>query len=618
MLNTPQLSETKRALLEKYIRGDLPPTVLAASAQTQQAEADVAGPRASLMPVQTGGSRRPFFFLHGEPAGGPFYCFPLARALEPDQPFYVLDPYRLEDLKTLPTLEAMAAAHIEALRAVQPEGPYLLGGFCDGGLVAYEMACQLHAQGQTVDLLVLVDPVAPATRGRLQLVRGLINFLGNLMELGQDKRLDWFLWLRHIYNYLLFSHERRLKVAERSETHEQVQLERNRYKGISALPELDALFPTTDTLRDDYPGIFDWVALSYRQSLYPGKITFFWPSEKPSRKEWRSVEEGKKEVEVHVIAGTQTTCKTDYLHDFAERLRLCLRKAQAAVEVTSSPVSLLPQTGSGRASYPAYIPGKEAPIEEHRRYSRISLVIPTRNEAQNLQHVLPRIPPIISEVILVDGHSTDDTIAVAQQLLPTIRVIEQIGKGKGDALRVGFAACTGDIIVMLDADGSTDPNELPRFVEALIRGNDFAKGSRFLQGGGSDDITHLRRLGNYGFCTLVNLLFGTRFSDLCYGYNAFWKHCLDHVEIDCDGFEIETLLNLRIHKANLKIAEVPSFEHPRIHGQSNLHLFRDGWRVLRTIMKERGKNVSPLPQPRQAATVYSITERSSTSEKIAL
>lgn len=230
---------------------------------------------------------------------------------------------------------------------------------------------------------------------------------------------------------------------------------------------------------------------------------------------------------------------------------------------------------------------------EHHQSPRISVVIPALNEAENLQHVLPYIPSIVSEIILVDGNSTDNTVSVARQLLPDISIIKQGGKGKGNALKEGFAACTGDIIVMLDADGSADPNEIPRFVVALMIGYDFAKGSRFLEGGGSHDITYLRRIGNYWLSQFVNLLFLTRFSDLCYGYNAFWKHCLDSFQIDCDGFEVETLMNLRMHQAKLRIVEVPSFEHPRIYGKSNLRTFRDGWRVLKTILKERGKMLLP-------------------------
>lgn len=245
----------------------------------------------------------------------------------------------------------------------------------------------------------------------------------------------------------------------------------------------------------------------------------------------------------------------------------------------------------------------------HYHGSHVSVVIPALNEAQNLQYVLPYIPSTVSEVILVDGHSADDTIAVAQQLLPTIRIIKQAGQGKGNALKDGFAACTGDIVVMLDADGSANPNEIPRFIEALIEGNDFAKGSRFLKGGGSHDITRLRLLGNYGLSKFVNILFSARFSDLCYGYNALWKHCLDYLQIDCDGFEIEALINLRIYQAKLKIVEVPSFEYCRIHGKSKLRTFRDGWRVFKTIVKERTRKVLPLPQPCHRGTAFNVITR---------
>lgn len=218
---------------------------------------------------------------------------------------------------------------------------------------------------------------------------------------------------------------------------------------------------------------------------------------------------------------------------------------------------------------------------------KVSVVIPALNEAQNLSHVLPRIPEDVSEVILVDGHSTDDTVAVARKLWPSIRVVQQAGKGKGDALRCGFAAATGDIIVMLDADGSTDPGEIPLFVGALIVGADFVKGSRFLQGGGTADMPFHRKLGNWGFVFLVRNFFGGSYSDLCYGYNAFWRRVLPDLALDCDGFEVETMMNIRALRAGLKVAEVPSFEANRVYGVGRLQTFPDGWRVLKTIFKER-------------------------------
>ena len=218
---------------------------------------------------------------------------------------------------------------------------------------------------------------------------------------------------------------------------------------------------------------------------------------------------------------------------------------------------------------------------------KVSVVIPALNEAENLPHVLPRLPDGLHEVIVVDGHSTDGTVDVARRLRPDVRIVTQTGKGKGNALAAGFAAATGDIFVMLDADGSTDAAEIPRFVSALCNGADFVKGSRFAQGGASSDITATRRLGNWVLNTLVNVLYGTSYTDLCYGYNAFWARCLPYMRVDCDGFEVETLINVRIAKGGLVIHEVPSYERDRIHGSSNLHAVRDGSRVLRTIALER-------------------------------
>lgn len=242
----------------------------------------------------------------------------------------------------------------------------------------------------------------------------------------------------------------------------------------------------------------------------------------------------------------------------------------------------------------------------------VSVIIPTLNEAKNLPYVLPRIPTWVDEVVLVDGNSTDRTVEVALALRPDIRIVCQQGRGKGAALRQGFAAARGDIIVMLDADGSTDPAEIGRFVRLLRDGADFVKGSRFLQGAGTTDMTGLRRFGNAALTTFVKSLFGCAYTDLCYGYMAFWSRVLPLLNLNADGFEIETLISLRALRAGLRILEVHSFEAPRLHGESHLRTFPDGWRVLRTIFNERlsfGKPVpygSPALQPIELPTLAQL------------
>jgi glycosyltransferase involved in cell wall biosynthesis len=222
---------------------------------------------------------------------------------------------------------------------------------------------------------------------------------------------------------------------------------------------------------------------------------------------------------------------------------------------------------------------------------RVSVVIPTLNEEKNLPHVLPLIPDWVNEIILVDGNSIDRTVEVARSINEEIRILLQNGKGKGDALITGFDAAKGDIIVMLDADGSTSPTEIPAFVGTLLAGADFAKGSRFLQGGGTSDMPLHRRLGNFAFVLLVRLLFGGAYTDLCYGYNAFWKKAIRKLNLSADGFEIETQMNVRALIAGLKVVEVPSFETSRLHGIAKLRAFKDGLRVLATIWNEKRRYV---------------------------
>jgi len=218
---------------------------------------------------------------------------------------------------------------------------------------------------------------------------------------------------------------------------------------------------------------------------------------------------------------------------------------------------------------------------------RVSVVIPTLNEAKNLRFVLPYIPDWVYEVIIVDGHSTDGTREIACGMRSDLRIVEAKQRGKGVALCAGFEAAEGDIIVMMDADGSMNPAEIDLYVRALRSGADYVKGSRFIQGGGTSDMTFIRKMGNLGLTFAVRFLFGGQFTDLCYGYNAFWKRALYVIEPTTSGFEIETLMNVRALRSNLKVAEVPSYESDRVHGDSNLKPFRDGWRVLKTIIRER-------------------------------
>jgi glycosyltransferase involved in cell wall biosynthesis len=240
----------------------------------------------------------------------------------------------------------------------------------------------------------------------------------------------------------------------------------------------------------------------------------------------------------------------------------------------------------------------------------VSVVIPALNEADNLPYVLPRIPSWVHEVLVVDGHSTDDTLEAACSLYPNVRRVEQVGRGKGAALRSGFAAATGDIIVMMDADGSMEPGEISAFYGALLAGADFAKGSRFAQGGGTTDMPFYRQLGNLGFTWLVRLFFGGRYSDLLYGYNAFWQRTLPLLNLNADGFEIETMMNIRALRAGLKVAEVPSFEAPRVVGVGRLRTFPDGWRVMKTIFRER----FPFLNRRKAAMASQATQEQAFEE----
>ena len=294
------------------------------AANALQRQEDKGSPTA-VVAVQTGGSKRPFFFLHGDWTGSALYYFTLARALGSDQPFYALAPYRVDGPEVPATVEAMAAAHLKSIRAIQPEGPYFLGGFCSGGFLAYEMARQLHTEGQRVDLLVLIEPnPAPRPAGYLKMVRAVISRLGDLIRLGQDKHLDLFLRLRHAARHIY----RSVHSPNDSRVEDFWQL-------LALEPRLAAMLPPVEALRKDFIGIFTWLASGYMSDYdHPGKITFIWASEGHTShsisSEWPEVTKDT-EVEVYTTPGTHLTCITKNANVVAEHLRMCLSKAQAPV-----------------------------------------------------------------------------------------------------------------------------------------------------------------------------------------------------------------------------------------------------------------------------------------------
>ena len=222
-----------------------------------------------------------------------------------------------------------------------------------------------------------------------------------------------------------------------------------------------------------------------------------------------------------------------------------------------------------------------------RESGSVSVIIPTLNEAGNLPYVLNTIPSWVNEVIVVDGRSGDDTERIAKVLRPDVRIVRELRSGKGAAMRSGFAAATSEFIVALDADGSMDGAEIGAFRAAMLNGADYVKGSRFRAGGGSSDITPFRRFGDGGICFLIRLFFGARYSDATYGYIGVRADRVADLELDTDGFEVETLIGIRAHRAGLRTSEVPCYEALRIHGTSNLHALRDGLRIFRVIISER-------------------------------
>lgn len=255
----------------------------------------------------------------------------------------------------------------------------------------------------------------------------------------------------------------------------------------------------------------------------------------------------------------------------------------------NSPESPVRSVTSVRTSHAARGHRPEGPDISPARPT-VSAVIPTLNEADNLRWLLPRLTGV-DEVIIVDGQSTDGSADVARLLRPDAVIISEPPNGKGTAMRTGMAAASCDVIIMLDADGSMDPAEFDSFIALICRGFDFVKGSRYACGGGSDDLTGLRSVGNKWLTKLANLLYRTRWSDLCYGFVALRRSVVHQLRLTSTGFEIETEMCVNAVRAGLRMAEVVSYESDRRFGASNLNTFRDGWRVLKTMVRLRFQGV---------------------------
>ncbi len=216
----------------------------------------------------------------------------------------------------------------------------------------------------------------------------------------------------------------------------------------------------------------------------------------------------------------------------------------------------------------------------------VSIVIPTLNEEENIGYVLEGIRRVLRgikyEIVIVDGHSNDNTVKIAKKYGAKIMYDDV---GKGSALIRGLKAAKGEILISMDADLSHEPKELKLLIAGIEAGYDVCMGSRFILGGGSYDMPMFRRFGNKIFLLLVNARFGSNFSDLCYGYRIFRKGVFNRLNLKEQGFGIETEINIQSVRKGLKILEVPSMEKKRAFGEGKLRTFNDGYIILKTIIK---------------------------------
>ncbi|QBD78908.1 hypothetical protein EPA93_24160 [Ktedonosporobacter rubrisoli] len=280
--------------------------------------------RTPLVPIKTDGSLPPFFYLHGDWKDGSFYSIKLAHGLGPDQPFYNLEPYIFEDQSVPPSFEAIAAAYIQAMREVQPEGPYRLGGFCNGALIAYEMACQLYEAGEEVETLLLINPARPTPHSGIYTA---LRRFGSLVRLPEATQVDLFLLSRQLQRLQQQALRRR---RVRSGDSLALEEEQERQKIKQAQKEA-AQKPgsATKLLRADWSSLYDWTILGASLYRYPGKITLLWSQGEQSQALWEQMTRANERA-IYDILGTHRSCRTVHLQALIDQVKACLEQDDSA------------------------------------------------------------------------------------------------------------------------------------------------------------------------------------------------------------------------------------------------------------------------------------------------
>jgi glycosyltransferase involved in cell wall biosynthesis len=195
--------------------------------------------------------------------------------------------------------------------------------------------------------------------------------------------------------------------------------------------------------------------------------------------------------------------------------------------------------------------------------SDVAVILPTLNEEKSIGYILSELRNVLDNphLLIIDGNSDDETVKIAEK--EGAHVMLQAGKGKGCAVCQALKKMdsVANYVVMIDADGSMNPKEIPLYVNALKEGADIVKGSRFLSSGYSEDMSLIRRIGNFILLSIVNLLFSTNYTDLCYGFIAFRKEAVNKLLplLNSKRFEIETEICIKAKVLGLKIVEVSDF-----------------------------------------------------------